>query len=94
MNYTIEDLAKIKQLLSSDVNNVKVGLTIAKSFGISDDILIGLFGIEDIIHNKHLGYNDYEINAFGDRWVSMIDSEHVYRYYSEDVRKILQELSK
>ncbi len=65
MNYTTEDLAKIKQLVATtDMDNVRVGIQIAKGLGVNAETLASLFTINDVVDNDKYGPHFYTLIAF------------------------------
>mgnify|MGYP001559545671 CR=1 FL=1 len=81
MNYTTEDLAKIKQLVgTTDMNNVIVGIQIAKGLGITAETLASLFTVDDIQFDDI--FDRHHFNAFGEEFWSVVSLERCYQYYT------------
>lgn len=86
MNYTQEDLMKIKQLVgTTDMDNVRIGIQIAKGLGVSIDELVGLFTMDDIVEYKQTSkrLRHWKLPAYGYRNESVISKEGSYRLYKE-----------
>ena len=95
MNYTQEDLIKIKQLVgTTDMNNVRVGIQIAKGLGVSIDVLMGLFSIDDVVieMSDFTGKEFYALHAFGNNNHSLTDKYGSYHRYKKTVIGYIEQL--
>ena len=95
MNYMTEDLAKIKQLVATtDMNNVRVGIQIAKGLGVSAETLASLFTIDDVVDYNKYGPNYFKLVAFGhvnEGRTKYITFEMYSKFYIYDIQDLLNE---
>lgn len=93
MNYTTEDLAKIKQLVATeDMNNVKIGIQIAKGLGVTPETLASLFTIDDIVTKYNTNNGIYFLNAFGYDYSSYLTKKYVINLYKMSIKPIISQL--
>jgi hypothetical protein len=76
-----DNTLKIKQLLSGDRTNVKLGMELAESIGMTDDEMISLFTKDDMTGG--LMYAD--LNCFNFSYTGFT-REHCYERYLDHIK--------